>query len=58
VQSEASQQVMDYFKGRLKKDEEKACLSGKRCYFCTRNNGEVHEQYWRNADREKGLKFL
>ena len=24
----------------------KSCLREKKCYFCTRNNGEVHRKYW------------
>lgn len=43
------QRVVTGVKKTSKKDYQKAWISGKRGYFCTRNKGEVHKQDWKNA---------
>jgi len=52
------QRVVSDVKKTSKKDDQKAWISGKRGYFCTRNRGEVHKQDWNTADGKKGVKFL
>ena len=42
----------------LKKEEQKACTSGKRCYFCTRNNGEVLKVLKAGSEIKKDQKFF
>lgn len=44
-QNTVFQHVKGNIKKTLKKDGQKACSSEKRCYFCTRNNGEVLQIY-------------